>query len=584
MIEYADRRNPTIDGTTTGGTVLATPIAESSAATYLESDNPECRCTAPQIMTEGSFPTSGSCCPTFLAKASLPILGLLGEQQSTATVIHTQSAPTSSMPNPSVHVMSTESNSDVGRTLGQRIMMVSRRYNLFMMSSIMCIVIFMQAAGDNGGGSNRDPPSWGPEQESTYPFREYSHDILLWIFQTNLQPHQQCAAIMGRLRGEARDLARQMSAEEIARGAVVDGRPVDSVTLLFHALKQRFAPLAEEARLAALNQFMNFRRREHEQINSLITRFETSHARAVSEGGFNMSYEGLSFMLIKIIAPTDQQLLQILQPFNSNFPTTQADFYAMLHAIRRMGHILEHHPGNISSQLRHGAGSSSSSSHQRSHYADRGGNNETRSFPAFQGILSDEGGSSFENPWRRGEGILPDTQQSYVAHDAAARGGPSQIDQISRAYMQRSAGGEGILPDATELALMSEEGLVWDESDAATSTDTSSDDYDEALPDDPQLDRLPIEQAGEYIYWAYRTAKKKWRRFQSHKPTRKVRRFTKRKGKGKGKGKGSRFFLESDEGQEAYWASSVGRKMTRKGKGKGSRHRATSGRGFNNPI
>ena len=253
MIEYADHRNPTSDGTSTVGcAALASSTATSSAAPFLELDNPECLCTDPQVMTEGSFPTSGPCCSTTLTKESLPNSGLLGEQQqSTANPNYTQSAPTSSMPNHSVHVMSTERNFPAGRTLGQRIMQVSHKYNLLTMSCIMCIVVFMQAAGDNGGGSNRDPPSWGPEQEAAYPFREYSHDILLWIFQTNLQPHQQCAAIMGRLRGEARDLARQMSAEEIARGAVVEGRPVDSVTLLFHALKQRFAPLAEEARLAA---------------------------------------------------------------------------------------------------------------------------------------------------------------------------------------------------------------------------------------------------------------------------------------------------------------------------------------------
>ena len=206
MIEYADHRNPTSDGmSTVGSAALAPSTAASSSAPFLEFDNPDANadsCTAPQVMTEGSFPTSGS--TSILAKVSLPIPGLLGEQHSTATAIHTQSAPTSSMPNPSVHVMSTESDStagltsgqqflqvshkpNVGRTLGQRIMDVSHRYNLFMMSSIMCIVIFMQAAGDNGGGSNRDPPAWGPEQESTYPFREYSHDILLWIFQTNLQ-------------------------------------------------------------------------------------------------------------------------------------------------------------------------------------------------------------------------------------------------------------------------------------------------------------------------------------------------------------------------------------------------------------
>ena len=103
--------------------------------------------------------------------------------------------------------------------------------------------------------------------------------------------------------------------------------------------------------------------------------------------------------------------------------------------------------------------------------------------------------------------------------------------------MQRSAGAEGIFPGDTELALLSEEGLIYDESDAATSTDTSSDDYDDVLPDDPHLARLPDGQVGEYIYWAYRTAKKKWRRFQSHKPTRKIRRFTSAREKAEAKEK-----------------------------------------------
>ena len=104
-------------------------------------------------------------------------------------------------------------------------------------------------------------------------------------------------------------------------------------------------------------------------------------------------------MLIKIIAPTGQQLLQILQPFNSNFSNTQSDFYATLRAMRRMGHILDHHPGNISSQLKRGAGSGSSSSHYRSHYA-AGSNNESRTYTSFQGNLLEEGGASFANPWR----------------------------------------------------------------------------------------------------------------------------------------------------------------------------------------
>jgi len=51
MIEYADHRNPTSDGTTTvGSAALAPSTAASSSAPFLEFDNPDASadsCTAP---------------------------------------------------------------------------------------------------------------------------------------------------------------------------------------------------------------------------------------------------------------------------------------------------------------------------------------------------------------------------------------------------------------------------------------------------------------------------------------------------------------------------------------------------------
>jgi hypothetical protein len=41
----------------------------------------------------------------------------------------------------------------------------------------------------------RIPPYWSPEQETTYSFRTWMTDISLWIMLTDLQPHQQRAAI-----------------------------------------------------------------------------------------------------------------------------------------------------------------------------------------------------------------------------------------------------------------------------------------------------------------------------------------------------------------------------------------------------
>ena len=68
-----------------------------------------------------------------------------------------------------------------------------------------------------GGGSStenfnyRIPPAWSPENDNNYSFRAYMTDISLWVMLTDLAPHQQCAAIIMRLGGQARELARMIS-------------------------------------------------------------------------------------------------------------------------------------------------------------------------------------------------------------------------------------------------------------------------------------------------------------------------------------------------------------------------------------
>ena len=97
-----------------------------------------------------------------------------------------------------------------------------------------------------------------------------------------------------------------------------------------------------------------------------------------------------------------------------------------------------------------------------------------------------------------------------------------------------------------------------DEGVSETDTDTSSD-YEAP-------EAAMAEGDGEHLYWAYSQSKAKWRRF-THKPTRKVRRFAKRKG-GKGKsGKGASAFMAAEETQ-AYF------------KGKGKTTNKSSNKGF----
>ncbi|MFM7982071.1 MAG: hypothetical protein ACKPKO_22405, partial [Candidatus Fonsibacter sp.] len=73
---------------------------------------------------------------------------------------------------------------------------------------------------------------------------------------TDLQPAQQAAAIVMRLDGSARELARSITPDDIMNGGVVNGVPVDLVTYVVHGLQQRFALLDDEHRLAAVAQLL----------------------------------------------------------------------------------------------------------------------------------------------------------------------------------------------------------------------------------------------------------------------------------------------------------------------------------------
>ena len=58
--------------------------------------------------------------------------------------------------------------------------------------------------GGCGDFNYRVPPWWNPEHEREYSFRAYMTDLAIWVMLTDLQPHQQAAAIVMRLGGSAR--------------------------------------------------------------------------------------------------------------------------------------------------------------------------------------------------------------------------------------------------------------------------------------------------------------------------------------------------------------------------------------------
>ena len=141
-------------------------------------------------------------------------------------------------------------SADVGYT---NVMQSLFRSNLlWILGGLILVTVVWHMVPGLGGGSRtenfnyRIPPSWSPENDSNYSFRAYMTDISLWVMLTDMAPHQQCAAIIMRLGGQARELARMISPQEIVAGGIRDGQLLDPVTYLLGALQSRFANLEEE--------------------------------------------------------------------------------------------------------------------------------------------------------------------------------------------------------------------------------------------------------------------------------------------------------------------------------------------------
>jgi len=121
---------------------------------------------------------------------------------------------------------------------------------LLMMIFMMLFVMYMYPGGYQGGGQrprHRDvPPSWSPEMRE-YSLRQWVVDIGLWATNCDLQPHQQCVAIIQYLGGAAREVGRNLSPPEMFNGGVINGVQLDPVSYLITMLQARFAALDEEA-------------------------------------------------------------------------------------------------------------------------------------------------------------------------------------------------------------------------------------------------------------------------------------------------------------------------------------------------
>ena len=367
------------------------------------------------------------------------------------------------------------------------ITMLSSLMTLLMMGFVMALVCMMMQANDSddnrapsGQGTLRDPPSWSPEMESRsrnpYTFENYTRDLMMWSLATNLRPHQQAAAVVLRLGGTARDVVRELTPIELTQGGIVNGVQLDPLAYLMHGLQTRYAPLSEETALRAVSELTAFTRRGSETTDALLSRFHTTVHLARSRGQLTIPPLALSWILIRAVGVSHMQMTHLLAPLRGRLPESEEQLNELVHYIRRMGHILEHRPGNIASA----ASGRSSTPYTRTYFS--GG--PAGSAPTFAALAGEE---------------------PYATED-----GPSWTDHNS---------GHSV------------EAYPAVDFDSGTDSDTSSDDGAVDI-DYSDIAGMTPEQADEHIYWQYAQAKKRWRR-HSEKPVRRVRRFVRRKG-GKG--------------------------------------------------
>jgi len=432
------------------------------------------------------------------------------------------------------------------------LLVVSLLVNMICLLSLVC---HMFPGGNRqnqggGGGHPKLPPAWGPHMESHYPFKKWSRDLIIWamILGDGVDASRQAAMIVSVLTGTAQELTQDMPLEAIQQGGVINGRQVDPVTYLMHLLAERYSQLGEESRLSAMTELMNFHRRGNEKIDDLLIRFDVIRQRAREQGALTMGIEGLTWILLRACHVNDQQLLQLLQPFDTRFPTNDVQFRQLYAALRRMGHILEHRPGNLAQLLHAQHGSNRFGAYM---FSQNDWNQSSGSWPL---VSSNEGwGMSQPSSWGGGA-----PAPTYTSWGATPANNPPFWENPQWS-------GSSWTPAAAYAAVPMD-------NDSGTDSDTESSIGATAYVWD-DVQGSDANETAENLFWAYQHAKGRYRRFLG-KPVRRVRRFFRRKGKGKGKSAGH-YLSSLSEPEILSTFFSKGPKGRGKSKGKYS-----SGKGF----
>ena len=360
-----------------------------------------------------------------------------------------------------------------------------------------------------GTSTYKTPPSWGPEKAHAYPFSQYVKDVMLWSLATDMELYKQGPAVAMQMTGAAKNRVSQIVEGE--DGLLLLQRGNGQMTGLMYLLQnigEKFAPLEVELSARAMNDMMNFHRQHGESIDALLSRFEMVRTRAMTRGGMGMTYEGLTWILMKAVGLNADQWDRCLDQLQGRMPNNDYEFNLVCERLRRYGHL--HEPNSF---MRKGAPND---------YFAEGGTDQP---PAA-------GGSSFYFPLFEGPG--PQQQQTQQPPQAA----PATSFMSNAQFLASGAVGSGGVfntagSDEQAISFPDEQcqacGSFMDEE---FSSATETDNENEALPLASAYQTLAV-GAGDAnndndvqcaIFQDYLAYKRLWRRV-SQRPPRRYRKF-----------------------------------------------------------
>ena len=137
-----------------------------------------------------------------------------------------------------------------------------------------------------GTSSLKIPPRWDPMTSTTYPFRKWVQDVVLWSLVTDLPVGQQAPAVVLQQTGSVREVLRTLDATVLSNGALLDLNDSNGpaaqtgLTIVLYLLSQKFQPLGYEQNIMASSQLLSFSRMSGESIDAALCRYDTIRHRA----------------------------------------------------------------------------------------------------------------------------------------------------------------------------------------------------------------------------------------------------------------------------------------------------------------